>query len=224
MKNSDAHYQPLLTDDPKLVNENDKEAESKLRQTSLNQNTGKIFAFHCCSKLAFVFVIAVFVALYLLTTLEISFVANKRPRKLLFQGVPQVSSQSFSIKDNIVLQEKLLKPFSNLLNKLSKSVDKLDQNVNKNLSSILPARIQLNDYQTMEHVEKESNLPATYWDRWNKLNFGKHSLKKKVKYCSNVMLNPPHEVFYNKAILKINNYFNIHGFKDKNEQPLLANH
>lgn len=198
MKKSDILYQPLLTSDLKLVNNNDKEAQPNLFKTSLHQNKGTLLNFQCCSKLAFVFVIAVFVALYLLTTLEISFVNNKRPRKLMSQKHFQVSSQSFGTKNNKALQEKFLKPFSNLLDKLSKSVDKLDQKAIKNLSSILPKRIELNDYQTMEHVEKESNLPATYWDRWNKLNFGTRNTKKNVKYCSNVVLNPPHEVFYNK--------------------------
>ena len=198
MKNSEIQYQPLLTDDHKQINNNKIKVQISKHQHSFSKSTEKLFTFQCCSKLAFVFVIVVFVALYFLTTLEISFASTKRQWKKPFFHDSQLSSQSTLLKQNVELQEKLLKPLSELVDKLSKSVNKLDQNTDKNLSSILPARVQLNDFQTMELVENESNLPATYWNRWSKPRFGKQSLKKDAKYCPSVNLSPPHEVMLQK--------------------------
>jgi len=72
----------------------------------------------------------------------------------------------------------------------------------KNISSILPVAMQLNDSETYRLVEEESNIAATYWERWSTNSFsGKPA--SGVAHCANVKMISPHMVRQNNIYWQI---------------------
>ncbi|KAJ6219222.1 hypothetical protein RDWZM_005034 [Blomia tropicalis] len=73
-----------------------------------------------------------------------------------------------------------------------------------NISLRLPERIQLDDTQTMNLTESESNLPAMYFNRWKQRDFGENAFKyKNVNYCPNVKMISPHRIRQNNLFWQI---------------------
>ena len=210
MKDIDVKYKPLLNGEYKLLNNEDEESgqsnqsPSSTRPSLPTNSSNVLQRFLCCpSKITFFLVIALFVALYLLTTLEVSFFSNRRSLKPTLQQAASYyqNSQSHLNNDNqkVLPKHQLLEPFSKLLNKLSFSVNKVNHDpTDQNLLSILPVRVQLNDTQTYQMIEQESNLAATYWQRWSSGNFIENKSKhQNVKYCNQVEMISPHQVKHN---------------------------
>lgn len=218
MKNSEVKYQLLqgATEEQSQLSTSLQDTESGLTRRGIPSATVTITGPNLLQRILFCpprwtlfLVIATFVALYVFTTLEVSFVDNRRSwtptwANTFGQQQPSESGESLSHKYDQVFEQKLLKPFGDLMNELNVSVAKLSGSKSQVRPFTLPGRIQLNNSQTYHLVEQESNLAATYWERWNSYNFGRDGIEKDgVQYCRKVRMISPHKVRQNNIYWQI---------------------
>ena len=159
------------------------------KSMKLKQSSCKHGSFLTCAKIV--------VSLFLLFNIIVIILQH-------FQ-IDEQFENKFIQKYGQILNTHFLLPLRNLLSRLSNKMSKTSGlTILGNISLRLPERIQLDDTQTMNLTESESNLPAMYFNRWKQRDFGENAFKyKNVNYCPNVKMISPHRIRQNNLFWQI---------------------
>lgn len=145
--------------------------------------------------------LAVIVLLYFFSNITVSLVNQRRWERP--SGPPANNKYEDEFNSRVVA------PFRSLLDKLANKLNVGESGkepvYQRNLSAILPPRVQLTDSQTMALIEGErSNLAAIYFDRWSKSGFGNDAIKYgAIQYCPRVKMISPHKVRMNNLMWQV---------------------
>lgn len=190
MDNANVKYKPLPEE-----NEEDEDevlfALSKLSEFRKVKSTVSRKCRNCCCKFPWLGLIILFMLINLLVLLQ-AFIFNS---SYSWNSLQSDATQS---SDSLNEPASKFEPLSRLLSYIESKFG-INPNNKKDdeLSDRIPLRVQLDDEQTFQQVEKESNLAAIYWHRWKTFPDQINQAKASVRHCPAVQLTQPYKVKQN---------------------------